>query len=194
MGEPDHGATPELGGALLAPAQARSGAAASIGLIAVALATTMIWLAAPDQPQLIVANLIPRTADDLGTNMVMIVDPSNRAAVAAAAATLRLPEPQRQQIEQSVLQRERRLGWIVLTDSMDPDGDTVTVEASGIVQHVVLTKAWVPVAVPLEGTGPIVITGVRDGGGGGITVALGTRGGSVALRIMLPGERVEVMP
>jgi hypothetical protein len=76
---------------------------------------------------------------------------------------------------------------------MDPDGDTVAVEASGIVQHVVLSKAWMPVAIPLDG-GPIGITAVRDGGGGGVTVALATRGGPVTLRIMLPGEHMEVMP
>jgi hypothetical protein len=33
---------------------------------------------------------------------------------------------------------------------------------------------------------------VRDGGGGGITVALATRSGSVPFRILLPGERIEV--
>jgi hypothetical protein len=29
-----------------------------------------------------------------------------------------------------VIERRQRLGWIVFTDSMDPDGDTVAVEAS----------------------------------------------------------------
>ena len=75
-------------------------------------------------------------------------------------------------------------------DSMDPDGDTVAVEAGGIVQQVVLTKAWMPVAVPID-AGPIAITGVRDGGGG-IKVALGTRSGAVTIRILAPGVRVEV--
>ena len=78
-----------------------------------------------------------------------IVDGGNRAAVTAAIELLRVPDAQRIQIEQEVLSRDRRVGWIVLTDSMDPDGDVVAVESGGIVQHVDLSKAWVPVAVPL---------------------------------------------
>lgn len=93
-----------------------------------------------------------------------------------------------------MLARRQRLAWMVLTDSMDPDGDVVAVEAGGFVQHVVLSKAWVPVAVPLDAVSPIVITAVHDGGGGGVTVALATRGGPVALRILRPGQRIEVMP
>lgn len=190
MGDLEHVSTPELGEPILSPLQTR--AVACTGLLAVAITTSIIWLTAPDHQA--VAHRVPTTPEDLSAGMVTMVDPSDRAAVAAAAAALRLPEPQRQQIEQSVLQRQRRLGWIVLTDSMDPDGDTVAIEAGGIVQHVVLSKAWMPVAVPLDGTGPIGITAVRDGGGGGITIAIATRGGPVALRIMLPGDRIEVMP
>ena len=96
------------------------------------------------------------------------------------------------QIQSAVLRRERQIGWIALTDSMDPDGDTVAGEAGGFVQNVVLDKAWVPVAVPLAGGMPIRITGVRDGGGGGITVAVATRAGAIALRILSPGEFIEV--
>ena len=116
---------------------------------------------------------IPSRPEDLSANVVTFVSPDDRAAVASAVAALKVAPPQRAEIEQAVIERRQRLGWIVLTDSMDPDGDVVAVESGGITQHVVLSKAWVPVAVPLTGA-PIGITAVRDGDGGGVTVALGT--------------------
>jgi hypothetical protein len=183
---------PVLTEPVVADSQVRHLPATLTGLVAIAAATAMIWLFVPT-PQT-AANLVPVTAADLADTVVTMIDPSNHAAVAAAVSMLRLPEPQRRRIEHEVAQRDRRIGWIVLTDSMDPDGDTVAIETAGIVQHVVLAKMWVPVAVPLDGNAPIVITAVRDGGGGGITVALATRRGPMALRIMLPGERIEVIP
>ena len=137
--------------------------------------------------------LVPQSIADLSDGFLTAVDANNSAAVAAAVSSLRLPPAQRAIVERSVLSGHRRIGWIVLTDSIDPDGDTVAVEAEGIVQNVVLNKAWMPVAVPMSGPSKIAITGVRDGGGGGITVALATRGGSVPFRILLPGERIEVV-
>jgi hypothetical protein len=67
----------------------------------------------------------------------------------------------------------------IQVEACDPDGDTVAVDAEGIVQT-------------SSGPGTIGITGVRDGGGGGIAVALATRSGSVPFRILLAGERIEV--
>jgi len=177
---------------LVAPLQAHAMPLSLAALAAGLMAGAMIWFAASQETPA-AAPLVPTTFADLATGAVMPIDPANAGAVAAAIATLRLPAAQRAEIERAIAGRQRRIAWIVLTDSMDPDGDTVAVESGGIVQHVVLNKSWVPVAVPLADA-PIGITAVRDGGGGGITVALATRTGAMAVRIMLPGERIEVAP
>jgi hypothetical protein len=183
---------PDLAEPLLAHSPLRIMPMTIAGLAAVAAAAATIWLAGPAWQT--ATNAVPASPADLSDRTVTEIDPADRAAVAAAVSMLRLPEPQRRQIEQEIARRERRIGWIVLVDSMDPDGDIVAVESDGLIQQVVLSKAWLPVAVPLGGNGPIGITAVHDGGGGGTTVALATRRGPVTLRALLPGERIAVMP
>ncbi|MBX9841711.1 MAG: hypothetical protein K2Z80_07885 [Xanthobacteraceae bacterium] len=190
MPDLDRASGPELAPPMLATSPLRATPLAVGGLAAVAAGAAMIWLVGASEHA---TKAIPASPADLGESVVTEVDASDRGAVAAAVSMLRLPDAQRQEIAQEVARRERRIGWIVLTDSMDPDGDTVSVEAAGLIQQVLLSKAWMPVAIPMNG-GPIHITAVRDGGGGGITVALATRRGSLALRALLPGERIEVMP
>ena len=137
---------------------------------------------------------IPSRPEDLSANVVTLVSPDDRAAVASAVAALKVAPPQRAEIAQAVVERRQRLGWIVFTDSMDPDGDTIAVEASGLTQQIVLTKSWTPVAVALADSGPIGVTALRDGQGGGVTVAFATSSGTMPMRILRPGERIEVVP
>src|SRR5262249_11566573 len=127
-------------------------------------------------------------------NVVTAIAYDDPVGIKSAIAAIDVPEAVRTEMERSVLARERQMAWMVFTDSMDPDGDVVSVRASGLIQRVTLSKAWVPVAVPISPGAPIEVTGVKDGLGGGITVALATRSGPVALRILTPGEKLEVMP
>jgi hypothetical protein len=144
-----------------------------------------------DQPEV---GKAPSRPKDLSTNIVTFVAPNDRAGIAAAVAALRVPTAQRAGIAQAVVDQKRRIGWIVFTDSMDPDGDTIAVEGSGLTQQIVLTKNWTPVAVTLEDGAPVYITAVRDGVSGGITIAFATGAGVMPMRIMLPGEHIEVVP
>jgi hypothetical protein len=137
---------------------------------------------------------IPSKPEDLSTNIVTFVSPDDPAGIASAVAALKLSTPQRAEVEQAIVERRRRIGWIVFTDSMDPDGDTIAVEASGLTQQIVLTKSWTPVAVTVADGAPVSVTAVRDGEAGGITVAFATSNGIMPMRILQPGERIEVVP
>jgi hypothetical protein len=136
----------------------------------------------------------PSTAEELSTNVVTVIPSEDTIGIKSAIAAIDAPEASRIEIERAVLSLKRQMGWIVFTDSMDPDGDVVAVRASGLTQQVTLTKAWTPVAVPISAGSPIEVTGVKDGLGGGITVALATQSGPVVLRALQPGEKLEIMP
>jgi hypothetical protein len=66
-----------------------------------------------------------------------------------------------------------RLVELTLWDSQAPDGDVVRVVSAGYSRDVVLHKQPVVLAVPVQGSMPIQIVGVRDGGGG---ITLGVQG------------------
>jgi hypothetical protein len=135
----------------------------------------------------------PWTPEQLSPNVVALVSPDNDAGIKSAVAALKVSESQRLDIEQALIERRQRIGWIVFTDSMDPDGDAIAVEASGLTQEIVLTKGWTPVAVLPDGA-PIRVTAIRDGEGGGVTIAFATSAGTMPMRILRPGEQIEVVP
>lgn len=163
-------------------------AMAAAGTTMLAVVFSLYYFVASRQP---VARDVPSSFSQLSDQVVTVVPLSEPAAISVAARALELPDAQKRLIEKDALEGRQRLGWLVFVDSIDPDGDVIAVDAGGMVQHVTLSKAWTPVAVPLD-LGPIGVTGVRDGVAGGITVALGTRSGPVNVRILLPGERIEV--
>jgi hypothetical protein len=190
MSEQDVVPQPVLADALLAPSPALGIGVASAGTVAVAVVLAAFWLSAP--ALFGSRSHIPASPADLGTGVITAIDANDRAAVDTAIAALKVDEPTRRQIEREVLAGNRRIGWVVVQDSMDPDGDTIAVESAGFSQQVVLAKAWIPVPVVLGNSNRIGITAIKDGAGGGITLALVTAGGQMPLRPLQPGEHVEV--
>lgn len=189
MGSNDYQSEPDLAGA---EPMRISTPAGVVGLLALLLFSSGTFYMLPGAKNDL--RPPPSTAEELSGNVVTVIPPDDRIGIKSAISAMDAPEASRIEIERGVLSRERQIAWIVFTDSMDPDGDVVAVRASGLTQHITLTKAWTPVAVPISAGSPIEVTGVKDGLGGGITVALATRSGPVTLRALQPGEKLEIMP
>lgn len=188
MSDRDTVAEPVLADPVLAPVP-YAAKVASAGVAAAGVLFAAFWLAQPGMGAL--PPHVPTSRAELAASIITPIDADDRGAVDAAVSLLNVAEPLRRQIEQDVLADRRHLGWIVVQDSMDPDGDVIAIESGGIVQQIVLEKAWIPVPV-LRDSNRVGITAIKDGQGGGITLALVTAGGQMALRIMLPGEHIEV--
>lgn len=84
-----------------------------------------------------------------------------------------------------------RLAWVDLWDSVQEDGDIVSLRSAGYQVDVPLQHAKVRVAVPVNGNKAIEITGITDGGGG-ITLGLMTDLGAVMLPVLSPGQPISV--
>ena len=181
---------PVLADAVLAPASMQGVGLISAGVVAAGAVLAAFWLAVANPDQ--VPSHIPASPADLSAGIITPVDAKDRGAVDAAVAALTIADPLRRQIEREVLAGQRRIGWVVVQDSMDPDGDTIAIESGGIIQHVVLAKTWQPIPVLVGDSNRIGITAVKDGQGGGITLALITAGGQMTLRPLTPGEHIEV--
>ncbi|MEJ0070080.1 MAG: hypothetical protein WDO24_16690 [Pseudomonadota bacterium] len=112
--------------------------------------------------------------------------------VGTALDKMALP-PQQRQLLASDLQTDRvRLAVIELFDSDAEDGDAVTISSLGFSLSATLTKAPLVVSVPIGSSGTISLTGLVDGGGGGVTVGMITPSGPVPLPVLSPGQTISV--
>jgi hypothetical protein len=83
-----------------------------------------------------------------------------------------------------------RLVELALWDSHAPDGDVVRVTSVGYSRDVVLHKQPIVLAVPVQGSMPIQITGVHDGGGG---ITLGVQGALAPVMVPIMSEGQTIM-
>lgn len=106
---------------------------------------------------------------------------------ASALDAMKLPAEQLAVLEQQLRAQNTELVWLTLWDDCDQDGDVVMVESDAFRQRVPIAHAPRRIAIPRPTSGVVNLTGVHDGGGG-ITIAVATVTGKVAVPVMVPGQ------
>jgi hypothetical protein len=111
---------------------------------------------------------------------------------ARALAALQLAPAQHRQLQADLAAGQVQLAWVQAWDSMAEDGDVIQLTSAGYTVEVPLRRApvWLPLPVARVNA-QVVVTGVRDGGGG-ITAALQTADGRVRLPVLAPGQTLTV--
>ena len=133
------------------------------------------------------------------------LDPVPAAEVSQALADMRLPPDARQRLRATLadpaqggaaapsapgsaaLANRVQLVWLTLWDSMSPDGDVVRVSSAGYEVDILLEKVPQRIAVPIDATRQVQITGIYDGGGG-ITLGVQQGAAQVMLPVLAPAE------
>lgn len=84
-----------------------------------------------------------------------------------------------------------KLAWVNLWDFASPDGDVVHISTAGYETDVTLQKLQTKIAVPLDDSKIVKITGVHDGGGG---ITLGVQNGMnpISLPVLQPGQVLQL--
>jgi len=118
-----------------------------------------------------------------------------------AIDSMHLPPDQRQLLKSTLLTNDKSspigasalkpdkagLVWISLWDFQAPDGDIVHVSSAGYEMDIPLQKLKNKIAVPVDESKAIKITGVRDGGGG-ITLAIQSGVTTVSMPVLQVGQ------
>ncbi len=84
-----------------------------------------------------------------------------------------------------------QLAWLDIWDFASQDGNVVHVSAAGFEMDVSMMNATTRVAVPVDASKAVLVTGVVDGGGG-ITLGLKSGTGELLLPVLAPGESLTV--
>lgn len=123
----------------------------------------------------------------------------------AVLDTMRLPPHQRESLKQALhASQENRtspttgenleeltLAWITLWDSHAQDGDVVRVSSAGYQIDVPLLKKPTRVAISVDKSRRVKITGIKDGGGG---ITLGVMNGdtTTAMPLLTTGQTMDI--
>jgi len=103
---------------------------------------------------------------------------------------LHLPRSEAESLIAMVARGERVLGKMTLWDSLDEDGDIASITAGGFTQSIPLTRTPIQVLLAYIPGRPVLITGERDGMGGGITMAVELSTGPLAVPPLAVGQTI----
>lgn len=109
-----------------------------------------------------------------------------------AIATLMMTETEKADVRRAIEKGSARLGWITVSDIRAEDGDWVRIAGGPFVQDVRLLHKPYTVAVPYLPGVPISVTGMVDGGGGDITVAVYLGSSQISLKPLKKGETLHL--
>jgi hypothetical protein len=127
------------------------------------------------------------------SSFLVPIDATRPEVFDQAIANLRLSDAEKRHIRAEVLADRLRLGVTFAWDWDAEDGDVVSLASAGFVQTVALTIAPQIVVIPYESAGaPLLVTGIHDGDGGGITAAVGSPANPFQLRALFTGEVMQV--
>ncbi|PWB65449.1 MAG: hypothetical protein C3F17_04070 [Bradyrhizobiaceae bacterium] len=100
--------------------------------------------------------------------------------------------PEKDRVREELASGRLRLGWVTLSDIQQEDDDWVRLEAAGFRQDLRLLHKAYTIAVPYVPGLPITVTGLVDGGGGDITVAVYVGAAQISLRPLKKGEMLRI--
>lgn len=125
------------------------------------------------------------------------VSPVADAETTAAINSMNLNPQQAQQLRVQVLASangsplKSDLAWLELWDFADQDGDVVHISSAGFELDFPLANLPQRIAIPIDATAIVKVSGTTDGGGG-ITVGIKSGAMTASLPVLVPGQTLLV--
>ena len=105
-----------------------------------------------------------------------------------------LADADKAKIRAEVQKGAMRIALITVIDNDSEDGDWVTIAGAGFRQDVRLFHKPYTVAVPYLPGQPVLVTGLKDGGGGDITVTVMVGLAKLSLKPLKERETLQLVP
>lgn len=198
-GEGGSSAAPVLLDQQLLPEFVSNPTALSIGAIAAlvmvalgafGLTDPMLQNEPPASPKRVQPSVIRLSPSD-APGLLHPVDPVVANMSVHVFNMLAMPGSEKARLKQKLADSPVRIGAVTLWDTVDEDGDQVTVSAAGFTQTLTILHKPETFFVPYLPGGTLRISGVRDGGGG-ITLGAQTSLGRLPLPYLSVGQILEV--